>query len=182
MQNGSIFINEKITRTEKFSLLILQNSVTKYYVALNGLPNARRISMLAFLLIGLQPIWILSTNMFVFIPLNRHNLPDIFFSTISLILCCCMIQYTGLPSIHSLLLDLLRMCMCIILYTSKQFEIYNVNKCCTNREKESVEKKPIYALIVFSYLAFRWECEYRLDCKIPNVTIAKCHAINISLM
>lgn len=77
MQNGSIFINEKITRTEKFSPYP-PNFGTKYYVALNGLRSAWEFLCWAFLLIGLQPIWISSTNMFAFIPLNRHNLPDIF--------------------------------------------------------------------------------------------------------
>lgn len=51
--------------------------------------------MLAFLLIGLRPIQILSTNMFAFIPLIRHNLTDIFFSRS---LKCNRLPNTGDPS------------------------------------------------------------------------------------
>lgn len=39
MQNGSIFINEKITRTEKFSPYPPKFG-NKYYVTLNGFPSA----------------------------------------------------------------------------------------------------------------------------------------------
>lgn len=78
--------------------------------------------------------------MFVFIPLNRHNLLDTFFPTDFCISPIRRIKCAGeFRPLHSQ----------SVVYITKQFEIYNINKYAKTQEK-----KNIYTLIVFfSYLA-----------------------------
>lgn len=129
MKNGSIFINEKITRTEKFSPYPPKFG-NKFYMSGLKCFAKRCESFQVGLLIGLQPIWILSTNMFAFIPLNCHNLPDIFF------LICLSLSFAvhKIPAFHLYYTFNLSHCW----HTSKnfnyKFKIYNVNNY-TNREK-----------------------------------------------